>query len=345
MSSPCYTEFMSRPLPRFSKDKKKGRHIQLLSGRIHPQLARDIAKSMKMDLTEVDISDFANGEVRVQIKDSMRGNDVFIIQAHSGSVNRSIMEQLLMIDAAKRGSARSITAVCPFFGYARQDRKSRSREPIGARLIVDLLSVAGADRIMSVDLHSGQTQGFFDGPFDHLIAMPLFKRYLRDNIDLKKLVMVSPDAGRVKMAERYSTALGCELAIIHKHRPTGSDGNKPEARYLIGDVQDKICVTVDDMIDTAGTIATAADLLLSRGAKEIYSLATHGVFSGPALERLEKSSFTKIITTDTLPTAISGAKSIGKIETLSIAPLIADAISAIAADESVSALFEGQNQA
>lgn len=336
---------MSRTLSRFTKDKKKGRHIQLLSGRVHPELSKQIAASLKLDLTPVDIGTFANGEVSLQIKESLRGNDVFIIQAHSGSVNRSIMEQLLMIDAAKRGSARSITAVCPFLGYARQDRKSRSREPIGARLIVDLLSVAGADRIMSVDLHSGQTQGFFDGPFDHLIAAPLFKRYLRDNFDLKNIVMVSPDAGRVKMAERYSTALGCSMAIIHKYRPTGADASKPEARYLIGDVKDKICVTVDDMIDTAGTISTAADLLLSHGAKEIYGLATHGVFSGPAQERLEKSSFTKIITTDTLPTALEGAKTIDKIETLSIAPLIADAIAAIAADESVSALFEGQNQA
>ncbi len=324
--------------------KQKGRRVQLLSGRTHPELAAQIAKHLDIELVDLEVSTFANGEVRLQINESLRGNDVFIIQAHSGRVNRSIMEQLLMIDAAKRGSARSITAVCPFLGYARQDRKSQAREPIGARLIVDLLSVAGADRIMSVDLHSGQTQGFFDGPFDHLIAMPLFKQYLGETFDMKQLVMISPDAGRVKMAERYSTKLGCGMAIIHKHRPVGADSNKPEARYLIGDVKGKICVTVDDMIDTAGTISTAADLLLSQGAKEIYGIATHGVFSGPALERLEASSFTKIITTDTLPTAVEAAKSSSKIETLTIAPLIANAIKAIAADESVSALFEGNNQ-
>jgi ribose-phosphate pyrophosphokinase len=340
---------MNRPSAHFSKGKgkdkakAKGRRIQLLSGRVHPELAGEVAKHLGVELADVKIGMFANGEVSLRINESLRGNDVFIIQAHSGSVNRSIMEQLLMIDAAKRASARSITAVCPFLGYARQDRKAGGREPIGARLIIDLLSVAGADRIMSVDLHSGQTQGFFDGPFDHLIAMPLFKRYMRANFDLKNVVMVSPDAGRVKLAERYSASLGCDLAIIHKHRSTTTH-NKSEARYLIGDVKGKVCVTVDDMIDTAGTIVTAADLLLSQGAKEIYGLATHGVFSEPALERLEKSAFTKIITTDTLPTAAQGAKTTSKIETLSIAPLIADAIAAIAADESVSALFEGDNQ-
>jgi ribose-phosphate pyrophosphokinase len=251
------------------------------------------------------------------------------------------MEQLLMIDAAKRASARSITAVCPFLGYARQDRKSSGREPIGARLIVDMLAAAGADRIMSVDLHSGQTQGFFDGPFDHLIAMPLFKRYIRENFKLDEVVMVSPDAGRVKMAERYSTALGCDLAIIHKHR-SKTVKNQAEARYLIGDVEGKICITFDDMIDTAGTISTAAELLHKRGAKEVYSVSTHGVFSDPALERLEKSAFKKIIVTNTLPSAVAAAG--GKIEVLSIAPLIADAIAAIFSDESVSALFEGNNQ-
>ena len=326
---------------RVSHRVGKGRRIQLLSGRVHPELAQKISNKLDIPLSNVELSNFANGDVHIRINESLRGDDIFIIQSHHGRPNEAILEQLLMIDAAKRASARSITAVCPFLGYARQDRKAGGREPIGARLIVDMLSIAGADRIMSVDLHSGQIQGFFDGPFDHLIAMPVFKKYIKDNLDIKNLVMVSPDAGRVKMAERYSTTLGCDLAIIHKHRSTKVK-NKSEARYLIGDVKDKICVTFDDMIDTAGTIGTAADILKQHGAKEIYALSTHGVFSGPALERIEKSAFTKIVVTDTLPTPSNSAG--GKIETLSIAPLIADAIAAIFDDESVSALFEGDNQ-
>jgi ribose-phosphate pyrophosphokinase len=319
----------------------KGRRIQLLGGRVHPELSQAISDRLEIPLSDIVVENFANGEVRLRVNESLRGNDVFIIQTHYGHINEAIVEQLLMIDAAKRASARSITAVCPFLGYARQDRKSSGREPIGARLVIDMMSVAGADRIMSVDLHSGQTQGFFDGPFDHLIAMPVFKKYIRENFDMKDVVMIAPDAGRVKMAERYSTTLGCDLAIIHKHR-SKSTKNQSEARYLIGDVEGKICLTTDDMIDTAGTICTAADLLLKKGAKEIYGFSTHGVFSKPALERLKDSAFTKIIVTDTLPRPANDAG--GKIETLSIAPLIADAIGAIYADESVSALFEGDNQ-
>lgn len=326
---------------RVSHRAGKGRRLQLLSGRVHPELAKAVSERLGIPLAEVDLSNFANDEVRVRVNESLRGNDVFIIQTHFGKINQAIVEQLLMIDAAKRASARSITAVAPFLGYARQDRKSSGREPIGARLVVDMLTAAGVDRIMTVDLHSGQTQGFFDGPFDHLIAMPVFKRYIRENFDVKNVVMIAPDAGRVKMAERYATSLGCELAIIHKHR-SKTQKNVSEARYLIGDVKGKICLTTDDMIDTAGTIVTAADLLMKHGAKEIYGLSTHGVFSDPALERLKKSAFKKIVVTDTLPAPKNTAG--GKIETLTIAPLIADAIAAIHADESVSALFEGDNQ-
>ncbi len=333
---------MNRPVTRLVKGKEKGRRIQLLSGRVHPELAAEIAAHLQVELADVEIGTFANGEVSLRINESLRGNDVFIIQAHSGTINRSIIEQLLMIDAAKRASARSITAVCPFLGYARQDRKAGGREPIGARLIVDLLSVAGADRIMSVDLHSGQTQGFFDGPFDHLIAMPLFKKYTRQHLG-SDFVFVAPDAGRVKLTQRYSSSLGSGMAIIHKQRSM-TKHSSVEAKHLIGDVAGKNCVIVDDMIDTAGTFCAAAELLKEKGAKEVYGFATHGVFSDPALERLEQSAFTKIVTTNTLPTAMRAAKTSGKIETLSIAPLIADAIAAIAADESVSALFEGDNQ-
>lgn len=326
---------------RVSNRAGKGRKIQLLSGRIHPALAEKIADRLDIKLSDVVVENFANGEVRLRVNESLRGDDIFIIQSHHGRINEGIMEQLLMIDAAKRASARSITAVCPFLGYARQDRKSSGREPIGGRLVVDMLSAAGADRIMSVDLHSGQTQGFFDGPFDHLIAMPLFKKYIRENFDLSEITMIAPDAGRVKIAERYSTSLGCDLAIIYKHR-SKTTKNLSQARFLIGDVKDKICLITDDMIDTAGTICTAAEMLLNNGAKSVYGFSAHGVFSDPALERIKQSSFTKIIVSDTLPAPASDAG--GKIETLSIAPTIAAAIAAIYADESVSALFEGDNQ-
>jgi ribose-phosphate pyrophosphokinase len=252
----------------------------------------------------------------------------------------AIMEQLVMIDAAKRASARSITAVCPFMSYARQDRKASGREPITARLLVDMLAVAGADRIMTVDLHAGQIQGFFDGPFDHLIAMPILKDYIHNHFPSEDLVIVSPDAGRVKSTERYASALNCGIAIIHKQR-SYSKKNSVEAKYLIGDVKGKVCIITDDMIDTAGTICAAADLLAENGAKEIYGVSTHGILSDPAIERIEASAF-KVIVTNTLPQNHSSKK--GKIVTLSIAPLVADAMAAVYSGESVSALFGGHNQ-
>lgn len=317
------------------------RELKVLSGRAHPQLAEEIAKKLKVRLSNTELGNFANGEISCKLKESVRGDDVFIIQPHSGQVNESIIEQALLIDAAKRSSANSITAVCPFLGYARQDRKSSGREPIAARLIVDFLATAGADRIISVDLHSGQTQGFFKGPFDHLIAAPILRGYIAHHFGGKELIVVSPDAGRVKSAERYGSALNCDIAIIHKHRST-SKRNVSEARYLIGDVKGKTCVIIDDMIDTAGTICTAANLLAEKGAKAIYGVATHGIFSDPALERIKASAFTSIIVTDTLP-APPKAKS-SKLVVLSIAPLIADAIAAVYSGGSVSALFDGQNQ-
>ncbi len=250
------------------------------------------------------------------------------------------MEQAIMIDTAKRASAASITAVCPFLGYARQDRKSNGREPITARLGVDILRSAGADRIMSVDLHSGQIQGFFDGPFDHLIAMPILVEYIQKTFKDKELVIVSPDAGRVKVAERYGSILGCEIAIVHKQRSKVKN-NYVEAKYLIGDVEGKTCLVIDDMIDTAGTICAAAELLAEKGAGSIYGLTTHGVLSNPAIERIEKSVFSKVIVTNTLPQENKKSK---KIEVLSVAPLIADAISAVFTGGSVSQLFDGKNQ-
>lgn len=319
----------------------RDRHIKLLSGRAHPELANEIANHLKLKLTPVDLKNFANGEINCRISETLRGNDVFILQTHAPNVHEALMEQLLMIDTAKRASARSITAVCPLLSYARQDRKSRVREPIGARLVVDMLSVAGADRIMTVDLHSGQVQGFFDGPFDHLIAMSLFKKYIKKQHFGKNLVMVSPDAGRVKLTERYSSALGCDIAIIHKHRTDVHQG-KADARHLIGKVDGRVCIIVDDMIDTAGTICAAAGLLKEKGAKAVYAIATHGILSGPALERIRESAFERVIITNTVPPRDLDKNP--KIKVLSVAPMVADAIAAVAAGRSVSALFEGLNQ-
>ena len=320
-------------------DSASPRRLVILSGRSHLGLAKEVATILKLPLGKVEIGNFANGEISCKLGESVRGADVFIIQTHGGAINDLIMEQALMIDAAHRASAASITAVCPFMGYARQDRKASGRESIAARLVVDILATAGADRIMSIDLHSGQIQGFFDGPFDHLIAMPILKNYVADNLP-QDAVIVSPDAGRVKMTERYASSLGRDMAIIHKHRSTERH-NTVEARYLIGDVKGKTCVLIDDMIDTAGTICAAADLLAERGAKQVYGVATHGIFSGPALERIKKSAFTKIIVTDTLP--VKGSKA-SKIEVLSVAPMLAGAIEAVYERRSVSALFDGKNQ-
>ncbi len=316
------------------------RKIKILSGRSHPALAKQVAKRLGVRLTKIELGDFANGEIACQIEESVRGCDVFVIQSHVKNVNDNVIENALIIDAAKRASAKSITAVCPWLGYTRQDRKSHGREPIASRLVIDILTAAGADRMISVDLHSGQIQGFFDGPFDHLIAMPIFVDYLKKNFK-KDLVIVSPDAGRVKLIERYASQLKCDLAIIHKHRST-TVRNTAEARYLIGDVAGKDCVVIDDIIDTGSTLGPAAELLKKNGAKSIYGVATHGLFSGPALERIKQSAFSEIIVTDTLPQEHDVTKT--KIKVLPIAPLISDGIAAVVDGLSVSAIFGGKNQ-
>jgi ribose-phosphate pyrophosphokinase len=313
--------------------------LHLIGGRSHPNLTNAVAKQLKTKPCAVALRNFANGEISCKLGESVRGADVFVLQTHDVNVNDAIMEQAIIIDAAKRASAGSVTAVCPFLGYARQDRKSSGREPITARLVIDILAAAGADRIMSIDLHAGQIQGFFSGPFDHLVGMPILANYIRSHFDVDELVIVSPDAGRAKTAERYSSLLNCGMAIIHKQR-SYIKHNSVEAKYLIGDVKGKICVVIDDMIDTAGTICAAAGILEENGAKAIYGVATHGVLSDPAIERIEASSFKKIIVTNTLPLV----KKSKKIEVLSIAPLLANAISAVYNGESVSALFDGKNQ-
>jgi ribose-phosphate pyrophosphokinase len=249
------------------------------------------------------------------------------------------MEQLIMVDAAKRASAKRITAVAPFYGYARQDRKSEGREPITAKLIANMFKAAGAKRLISVDLHSGQIQGFFDGPVDHLTAMPVLVDYMAGLGE--DLVIVSPDAGRVKVAERYANQLHADLAIVHKRRVKGLK-NTVEARDVVGEVDGRICVLIDDMIDTGGTIVAAAEQLKARGATEIYAACTHGVFSGPAIQRLNDSCISKVVMTNTLP--LPPEKQSNKIEVLSVAGIIADAIDAVFEDTSVSEIFDGHNQ-
>jgi ribose-phosphate pyrophosphokinase len=269
------------------------------------------------------------------------------MQTHCGhdgrSINDSIMEQLIMIDAAYRASAKRITAVCPFYGYARQDRKAEGREPITARMVADLFRCAGAKRMVSIDLHSGQIQGFFDGPVDHLTAMPVLENYVREHATAP--VIVAPDAGRIKVAERMAQHLGdrgADLAFIYKRRPKGM-ANVAEAKEVMGDVDGRLCILTDDMIDSGGTIVSAAEVLLQRGAKEVWAMATHAVLSGPAIDRLKNSVITRVVVTNTLP--LSEDKQIDKIEVLSIAPLIADALNAVFDDSSVSEIFGGENQA
>ncbi|MCX5211108.1 ribose-phosphate diphosphokinase [Kitasatospora sp. NBC_00240] len=312
--------------------------LKLFSGRAHPELAKEVAASLGTELVPTKALDFANGEIYVRFLDSARGADCFVMQSHTAPINQWIMEQLIMIDALKRASARSITAILPFYGYARQDKKHLGREPISARLVADLLAAAGADRIMAVDLHTAQIQGFFSGPVDHLFALPLLADYVGEKVDRSKLTIVSPDAGRVKVADQWSDRLGAPLAIIHKRRDM-TQANTILSAEVVGDVKDRVCVLVDDMIDTAGTICAAADALFENGAADVIVAATHGVLSGPAADRLKNSRVSEFVFTNTLPTP--GEIQLDKITTLSIAPSIAAAIREVFEDGSVTSLFEG----
>jgi ribose-phosphate pyrophosphokinase len=334
-------------MSKASMEKVTTKRLSLYTGRTHPQLAQEVADHLGVELGDANIVEFANGEIRPRFADSIRGGDVFVMQTHHGfngqSINDSIMEQLIMIDAAHRASAKRITAVCPFYGYARQDRKAEGREPITARLIADMFKAAGATRMVSIDLHSGQIQGFFDGPVDHLTAMPVLEQYVRQHAS-NDIVIVSPDAGRVKVAERFAQHLAdcnADVAFINKRRPKGTT-NVAVAKEVIGDVEGRLCIITDDMIDTGGTMVSAAELLLERGAKEVWAMATHGVLSGPAIERLSASPFTRIVLTNTLP--LTDAQKIDRIEVLSVAKIIADALSAVFDETSVSELFGGENQ-
>jgi ribose-phosphate pyrophosphokinase len=328
-------------------EKVTTKRFALYTGRTHPDLADEVAAHLGIEVGHANLVEFANGEVRCRFGESVRGTDVFVMQTHYGvdgrSVNDSIMEQLIMIDAAHRASAKRITAVCPFYGYARQDRKAEGREPITARLVADLFKSAGAKRMISIDLHSGQIQGFFDGPVDHLTAMPVLEDYIRTHAS--EPVIVSPDAGRIKVAERMAQHLGdcgADLAFIYKRRPKGTT-NVAEAAEVLGDVEGRLCVLTDDMIDTAGTICAASELLIKRGATEVWAMASHGVLSGPAIDRLKNAPLDRIVLTNTLP--LPSEKQIDKIEVLSVAPLIAEALGAVFDDTSVSDIFDGENLA
>ncbi len=328
-------------------EKVTTKRLALYTGRTHPALAQEVAEHLELVIGDANIVEFANGEIRPRFKESVRGTDVFVMQTHFGcngrSINDSIMEQLIMIDAAHRASAKRITAVCPFYGYARQDRKAEGREPITARLVADLFRAAGAKRMVSIDLHSGQIQGFFDGPVDHLTALPVLERYVREN-GRHGMVIVSPDAGRVKVAERFAQHLsdmGADVAFINKRRPKGTT-NVAEAKEVIGEVEGRCCIITDDMVDTGGTVVSAAELLIKRGASEVWVMATHGVLSGPAVGRLRDSPITRVVLTNTLPTPTK--KELPQLEVLSIAPIIAEALSAVFDDTSVSEIFGGENQ-
>jgi ribose-phosphate pyrophosphokinase len=317
------------------------KRLRLFTGRGFPELADEVASELGVPLTPTSAYDFANGEIFVRFEESVRGCDAFVLQSHAAPVNKQIMEQLIMVDALKRASAKRITVVAPFYGYARQDKKHRGREPISARLMADLYKAAGADRLMVVDLHTSQIQGFFDGPVDHLFALPMLANYVGSKVDRSMLTIVSPDSGRVRVAERWSELLGgCPIAFIHKTRDPLVPNESVTGR-VVGDVTGRTCVVIDDMIDTAGTITKAVDALFEGGAKDVIVAATHAVFSGPAVERLRDSRAVEIVVTNSLP--IADDKRFDKLTVLTIAPLLARAIREVFEDGSVTSLFDGHS--
>jgi ribose-phosphate pyrophosphokinase len=312
--------------------------LMLFTGRAFPELTAEVGLHLGVAPVPTSAYEFASGEIFVRFEESVRGSDAFVVQSVTTPVNTWIMETLLMVDALKRASAKRISVVLPFYPYARQDKKHRGREPISARLVADLFKTAGADRIMTVDLHTAQIQGFFDGPVDHLFALPLLADHVAERWGDRDLVVVSPDAGRVRVAERWTDRLGCGLAIIHKRRDPNVP-NEVKVGEVVGEVRGKTCILVDDMIDTGGTITKAADLLFENGAQDVIVTATHGVLSGPAVDRLKNSRINEVVVTNTLP--IEDARRFDKLTVLSIAPLIARAISEVFEDGSVTSLFDG----
>ncbi|GAA4471195.1 ribose-phosphate diphosphokinase [Enteractinococcus fodinae] len=317
----------------------ENKKLVLASGRAHPELAEEIAEHLGTELLPLDAYDFANGETYVRPSQSVRGKDVFILQSHPAPMNNWVMEQLLLCDAMKRASARRITVVSPFYPYARQDKKGRGREPISARMIADLYQATGANRIMTMDLHTSQIQGFFDGPVDHLFAFPILVDYIRGRVDIDKVTVVSPDTGRVRVAEQWADRLGgAPLAFVHKSRDL-SQPNKAESKTVVGQIEGRTCVLIDDMIDTGGTIAGAVQILKDAGAAEVIIAATHAVFSDPAAQRLADSGASEVVVTNTLP--IPEEKRFHNLTVLSVAPVLANAIREVFEDGSVTSLFDG----
>jgi len=319
------------------------KRMMLFTGTIHPALGHEIADCLSVPVSESELRRFASGEIYFRAKESVRGADVFVVQTHYDPVNEAVMEQLVMLDAMKRASAKRITAVIPYYGYSRQDKKALSREPISAKLVADLLSTAGADRVVSVDLHSGQIQGYFDSPFDHLTALPILSNYFQDELGLHgdDLVVVAPDAGRIKTAEKLREYLHADLAFLYKRR-SRKEAHKIEEMTVVGEVEGRPCVIVDDMIDTASTVSEGTKVLAQMGAGPIYVGATHGIFSGKARQLLEEAPIEQVVVTNTVP--IPEERQFDKLKVLSIAPLIASALRAVFEDTSVSEIFGGANQ-
>ncbi len=320
------------------------KRMMIFAGSSYQDLATEVADHLGMRVGEVQLSRFANGELYARFGESVRGADVFVLQSHLStpdmSINDFIIEQLVMLDALKRASAKRTVAVIPYYGYSRSDKKARSREAIAARMVADLYEAVGVDRIMSVDLHTGQIQGFFHNPFDHLTALPLLEQWITENTDPARRVIVSPDAGRVRLTEKFAGHLGAPIAILHKRRdPTRH--NVAETLDVIGDVEGRTAVLIDDMIDTAGTIVGAAALLKERGAERVIACATHPLFSGPAVERLNTSEIERIVVTNTIP--LPADLQMDRLVVLSIAPILASALRAVFEDESVSEIFRGEN--
>jgi ribose-phosphate pyrophosphokinase len=315
--------------------------LMLFSGRAYPELADEIAAHIGVTVTDTTARDFANGETFIKSNESVRGSDAFVIQSYTTPINQWVMESLILVDSLKRASAKRITVVAPFYPYARQDKKHRGREPISARLIADLFKTAGADRVMAVDLHTAQIQGFFDGPVDHLFALPLLAKYVKEKYSDEDIVVVSPDTGRVRAAEQWADELGgLDIAFVHKTRDLDA-ANEVVANRVVGEVAGKCCLLIDDMIDTGGSITKAADLLFESGATDVVVAATHGIFSAPATDRLKNSRIREVIVTNTLP--VRPEQDFDKLTVLSIAPLLAQAIRAVFEDGSVTSLFAGRS--
>jgi ribose-phosphate pyrophosphokinase len=319
--------------------KATEKNLMVFSGRAHPDLAAEVAAGLGTPLVPTSAYQFANSEIYIRYEESVRGCDAFVLQSHTAPVNEWIMEHLIMVDALKRASAKRITVVMPFWGYSRQDKKHRGREPISARLMADLFKTAGADRIITVDLHADQLQGFFDGPVDHLMALPILTDYIKDKYGDQPLAVVSPDAGRIKVAERWSERLGgVPLAFIHKTRNIDRP-NETVANRVVGDVSGRMCVLTDDIIDTGGTIVKAAEALMKDGAAGVIIAATHAILSDPAVDRLKNSPAVEVVVTNTLP--LAPENEFDKLTCLSIAPLLSRAIKEVFEDGSVTSMFDG----